>query len=323
MPRGIKFRVVTLVLIICTCGCAGLKTEFFRGETRYLYNRGCQHYRQGDYSAARQAFERVLLLDPAYGPAFGALGTIAFVEGDHEAGIAHFRSAVQADSGLENSLRPLIQAATVQAARKPIIEAGVDLSRIYQLASANDQAGLEAVLAKEVTLELLARDTLSLTLTELEALGSKMAASADPEKGTVRYRLFSAYLLFYLRKDPDLSAALIEKAVPQAEIEERKTAYVILGRLRERSGDFNLAVDAYLMALRSGVPDAEIAPHLARIYNLEETSLNLRVENNGRQTLPAPPIQLELSMPGPGMPSVPFGAAGETGDLKIQTGDYR
>ncbi|MCP3952690.1 MAG: tetratricopeptide repeat protein, partial [Desulfobacterales bacterium] len=267
--RGAKLKRSLMLLVILTCGCAGLRTEFYRGETRYIYNRGCQSYKQGDFGEARESFEKVLALDPNYGPAHGALGNLDLVKGDPETAIGHYQNAVRVDPGLETVMRPFIVAATAQAARVPIIKAGVDLRSAYKLVMANKQAELEALLTKDVPLDLLAKDTLSIAPSELGELAKKVAVSADAEKGSVRYRLFSAYLLFFTRKEPALAVALIEKTVADAEIEDRKKAYVILGQIRERSGDFNLAVDAYLMAVNAGLPISDAAYHLSRIYGLD------------------------------------------------------
>ena len=112
MRNGAEVKFALLFLAVFTCGCASLRTEFYRGETRYIYNRGCQQYRQGDYDLAREDFKKVLALDPDYGPAHGALGNIALAEGLHEAALAYYRSAIQVDPELENDLRPFILIAT-------------------------------------------------------------------------------------------------------------------------------------------------------------------------------------------------------------------
>ncbi len=294
-----NFNLILLFLVILTCGCASLRTDCYRGETRYRYNRGCQHYKQGDYKAAREAFENVLALDPKYGPAHGALGNLALIEGGHKAAMAHYQAAVQTDPGLEPVLRAFIMAATAQAAREPIIKAGIDLHRVYELVMADKPAELEALLSKEVPLDLLAKDTLSVTPVELDELREKGADSIDLEKSSVRYRLFWAYFLFYSQKSLNKAATLIEHAVPDAKTDDRKKAYVILGQIRERSGDFNLAVDAYLMAVDAGVSPNSIAHHLARIYDLDVESVMVQAgKQPPKLSLPSS-LQIDLSLPAP------------------------
>ncbi len=280
-----------------TCGCASLRTEFYRGETRYLYNRGCQHYKQGDYKAARESFENVLALDPKYGPAHGALGNLALIEGAHKAAMAHYQAAVQADPGLEPVLRAFIMAATAQAAREPIVKAGIDLRRVYKLMMTNRQSELEVLLSKDIPLDLLAKDTLSVTSSELDELREKVAASIEPEKSSVRYRLFWAYLLFYSQRNLIKAALLIEHAAPDAKTADQGKAYLILGQIRERLGDFNQAVDACIAAVNAGAPLTDVAPHLSRIYGLDVKSILSNAGKPQPDSSTPQHLQIYLSLP--------------------------
>jgi len=308
MMKSITPYVFLLLLFFCFSGCSTLQTEFFREETRYIYNSGCRQYRQGNYDTARELFKKVLDVDPDYGPAHGALGNLALLGASYESALAHYREAIRADPELEVALRPFILAASVQSARRPLREANIDLRQVYLLMMGDKQAELEVLLSNDVPLDLLANDTLSITASELGELRLKAAAGADPGKGSARYRLFTAYFLFYGRTDSELAAALIEQAAPYAKIEDRKDAYVFLGKIRERLGDFNLAVDAYLMAVNAGQPLADVAPHLARIYNVDMESI--LSENKKRDLGPSPPgpprIELSLPVPKPALQAVSF-----------------
>jgi tetratricopeptide (TPR) repeat protein len=299
MLNTVKRAITLLLMITIFSGCAGMRAEFFRGETLYLYNRGCQHYKQGDYDAARAALEKVLSMDPHYGQAHAALGNIAIAERAPATALTHYRQAVQIDPGLEANLRPLILAATVQAVREPITKAGTDLRKVYRLVAAGKHAELEKLLTRDIPLDLLAKDTLSITPSELGELAKKMAVNAGPEKGSVRYRLFSGYLLFFAREDPVLATALIEQAVADAEIGDRKTAYMLLGQIRERLGDVNLAVDAYLLAEQSGAPPAEVAGHLSEIYGLEVESILSKAGKPQPVEALSQHLQIDLSIPLP------------------------
>lgn len=301
-------KLITLVnlflLVFGLSGCSSLRTEFFRGETRYIYNSGCRQYKQGDYDTARETFEKVLALDPDYGPAYGALGNLALVRKKYDLALAHYQKAIQADAELEAGLRPLVMVASAHAVREPLIKAGIDLRQVYLLMMADQQAKLEVLLSNDIPLDLLANDTLNITPSELNELQLKAAATADPERGPVRYRLFTAYLLFYGRTDSALAAALIEQAAPHAKSEDKKKAYVLLGQIREQLGDFNLAVDAYLAAVDAGLPLTDVAPHLARIYNVD---IKLVLPENGKlQPGSSPPrtLRIELSLPVP-KPALP------------------
>ena len=300
-------KTALVLLVLSLTGCSSLRTEFFRGETRYLYNSGCRYYKQGDYDAAREAFEKVLVMDPDYGPASGALGNLALVREKCGLALAHYRKAIQADPVLEADLRALILAATAHSARKPLAKAGMNLRQVYLLMMADKQAELEVLFSNDVPLDLLARDTLTITPSELGELRRKAAATADPGKNSVRYRLFAAYLLFYGRTDSALAAALIEQAAPQAKSEEMKKAYVLLGQLHERLGNFNLAVNGYLAAVDAGLPLANVAHHLARIYKVDIKSI--LPENEKLQPVPPPPrvLRIELSLPVPKPVSLKIG----------------
>lgn len=298
--RSIPILKVTLFLLaLCLSGCGSLRTEFFRGETRYIYNNGCQQYMQGDYNTARKTFEKVLALDPDYGPAHGALGNLALIGAAYELALTHYQKAIQVDPDLEAGLRAFIAVATASAAREPLTKAGVDLNRVYLLMMADKQVELEALLSNDIPLDLLASDTLSITPSKLGELQLKAASTADPERGSARYRLFMAHLLFYGRTDSTLAVALVEQAAPHAKMADRQKAYVLLGQVYERRKDFNLAVDAYLAAVNAGLSVNAIAQHLARIYNVDIESV--LSENKTPQPVPALPktLKIEVSLPAP------------------------
>ncbi len=308
MKKSLFLKVTLFLLVLGLSGCSSLRTEFFSGETRYTYNSGCLQYKQGDYNTARKTFEKVLALNPNYGPAHGALGNLALIGAAYASALSHYQKAIQVAPELEADLRPLIMVTTAYAAREPLITAGIDLGQAYLLMMADKQDELEVLLSNDIPLDLLASDTHSITPSKLGELQLKAAATADPESGSVRYRLFAAYLLFNGRTDSALAAALVEQAAPYAKNEDKQKAYILLGQIRERLGDFNLAVDAYLAAVKAGLSMTEIAPHLARIYNVDVASF--LPENDPPQLAPALPktlrIELSLPVPKPAWPKIDF-----------------
>ncbi len=308
MMKILNLQFILVSLVIGLVGCSSIRTEFFRGETRYVYNRGCRQYKQGEYDAARESFKEVLVLDPDYGPAHGALGNLALAGASYDSALAHYHKALRVDPELEADLRSLIMVAATRAARKPLARENIDLKQVYLLAVADKQTELEALLSSVFPLDILANDTLSITPAELGELQLKAAAVADPGKGSVRYRLFMAHVLFSARTDSALAAALIERAAPHAESDDKKRAYVLLGQVRERLGDFNLAVDAYLTAVNAGLPLTDVAHRLARIYTVNVESILPEKSTPEPVRPPVGTLQIELTLPlpKPALPEVGF-----------------
>jgi len=264
-----RFWVLVLLLQSILFSCSGLRTEIYREETRHRYNQACKLYKQGDYQTARSELETIIGLDPDYGQAHAALGNLALIEEDYAGALAHYQEAVAVDSELETELRPLIMIAGAHQARAPLQKAGVGLDQIYQLIMADRRAEVEALLAKDISLQLLANDTMGITPGRLGEMQRKLAETANPMIGSVRYRLFSGYFLFYGQNDDALATALIQSAVDEAAGRERQQALIVLGKLHERQGEANEAVDAYLSAVDAGLPMTEVAHHLARVYRVD------------------------------------------------------
>lgn len=263
--------VMLLLLFIQACG--GLRTELYREETLHRYKGACKLYQQGDYTAAGTGFEAVAAMDPDYGPAHAALGHLALIREDYPAALTHYQDAVAADSELEPVLQPFILVALAHRARAPLRQAGVSLGQLYPLLMADRRSEVEAILAQDFPLRLLSGDTMGITPGRLGEMQQKIAATADPTVGSLRFRLFAGYLLFYGQTDDDLAAALIGSAVSGADGRVKQEALIVLGQLHERRGDANAAVDAYLAAVDAGLPMTDVAHHLARVYGVDIESI--------------------------------------------------
>ena len=205
------FRVIALLLLLQAC--SGFRTEIYREETFYRYNEACKLYKQGDYKAARSVFEDVIALDPDYGPAHAAMGNLALIEEDYSGALRHYQEAVAVDSEYEAELRPLIMVASAHNEREPLQKAGIGLNQIYPLIMADRVAKLEVLLAKDIPLQLLANDTMGITPGRLGELQRKVAETAGPLSGSVRYRLFLGYLLFSGQSDDALATAMIQSVI--------------------------------------------------------------------------------------------------------------
>ena len=289
-------QIILVAVPLLTCSCGSIRTEFYRGETKYQYNFANQLYKQGEYGSAQAAIEQILALDPNYGPAHAALGTIAFIQGDCKAALIHYKTAIRVDPHLEVRLRPNIRAAAIKSALAPLEKPGVRIRKVYQLMMADDRSKIETLFMKDFPLELLAQDTLSITPIELDELSNRVATNLTLDDGwSVRCRLFGAYFLFYNHTKLDFAAALIDSAVAEAENLERRVAYEILGQIHEKMGDLNLAVDAYVLAKNAGLSNIRVSRHLSRIYGPIE--LNLDNEEHRQADSPTPTTVIELSVP--------------------------
>ncbi len=314
--RTIGFLVLVIFLLALLWSCSGLRTELYRKETLHLYQGACKLYKEGDYAGAGEGFEAVIAMDPDYGPAHAALGNLSLIQEDYPGALSHYRRAIAADPELETDLQPFIMVAQAHKERAPLREAGVSLNQLYPLVMADRRAAVEAILAEDIPLRLLANDTMGITPGRLGEMRHKIAETGDPLTGSVRYRLFAGYLLFFGQTDDDLAAALIGGAADEAAGPERQEALVVLGQLHERRSDPNAAVDAYLTAVDAGMPMTEVAHHLARVYGVDiETILPPKVVG-GEETAPSEPMGIEISTYLPPSRPADLGAAALPKEIK-------
>jgi tetratricopeptide (TPR) repeat protein len=298
-----------MLLLLSVQSCGGLRTELYREETHYRYQSASQLYRQGDYTAAETGFEAVIAMDSAYGQAHAALGHLALIREDYPAALIHYQDAIAAAPELKPDLQPFILAALAHRELAPLRQAGVCLGQLYPLIMADRLAEVETILANDIPLQRLAGDTMGITPGRLGEMQHKIAETADRSAGSLRFRLFAGYVLFFGQMDDNLAAALIASAAEEAEGSDRQKALVVLGQINERRGDANAAVDAYLAAVDAGLPMTEVAHHLARVYRVDiETILPAEYDPEEATTRPDP-MGIEISMAIPPSRPVNLGAA--------------
>jgi Tfp pilus assembly protein PilF len=297
--------------IVAFCSCSGLRTELYRAETRHLYEGACKFYKEGDFAAARAGFDAVIALDADYGPAHAALGNLALMREDYAKARAHYRQALAADPELADDLQSLVMVALAHHERAPLREAGVSLNALYPFIMADRQDEIASILAMDIPLLLLARDTVGITPGRLGEMQQKIAQSADAYGGSRRFRLFAGYLLFAGQKDDILATTLILSAVDGAAERDRQEAFVVLGQLYERQGEPNAAVDAFLAAVDAGLPLSKVAHHLARVYRVEVERILPSPHTAGEDRAPVAPMRIVLSTHLPPSPPVDVGAAAQ------------
>jgi tetratricopeptide (TPR) repeat protein len=286
----VKGMVFLILLAALFSGCASLRTEFYREETRHLYESGCRSYKQGDYDAARIAFSSIVELDPDYGPAHAALGNLAMIGEDYEQAYEHYQRALRHDPELRGELLPLVMISDTHTARRPLIEAGVELADVYPLVMDEKFAELQKLLGqKDLPLELLATDSLSLTPGRIGELRQKAAELAPEASGPAPYRLFLCYLLFYSADYDQICLRLLDDLTLEASGPLVQQAHVLAGRLRERLGDKKGARDGYLAAVNAGLPMEAVAHHLARLYLVDIKTI-LPTRQEGREPPESQPV---------------------------------
>jgi tetratricopeptide (TPR) repeat protein len=314
-PR--QFLALFLFLQTILFSCSGLRTEIYREETLHRYNQACKFYKQGDYQTARSELETVIDLDPDYGPAHAAMGNLALIGEDYSSALIHYQAAVAADPELEPALRPLILLAMAHKEREPLLKAGVGLDQLYPLIMADRRAEVEALLNQDISLPLLANDTMGITPGRLGEMQRKLVETANPMIGSLRYRLFSGYFLFYGQNDDALATAMIQSVVDEAIGRDRQEARVVLGRLHERRGEANAAVDAYLAAVDAGLPMADVAHHLARVYRVDIETIMPAQLAPAEDAAPQEPIRIEMSTHLPSSPAPDLGSAADAKNIHI------
>ena len=298
-----------ICLLLSFQACSGLRSEFYREEIHYRYQGASKLYRQGDYSAAGAEFEAVIAMDPTYGQAHAALGHLALIREAYPAALTHYQDAITTDPQLKPDLQPFILVALAHKERAPLQRAGVSLDQLYPLIMADRLAEVETILANDIPLALLAGDTMGITPGRLGEMRQRIAETADPSAGSLRFRLFAGYLIFFGRRDDDLAAALLASTVEEAKGSDRQEALVVLGQIHERRGDANAAVDVYLAAVEAGLPMTEVAHHLARVYRVDiETILPAAYDMEEATVRPAP-MGIAVAMPIPPSRPPTLGAA--------------
>lgn len=317
ISRSCGFLVTFLLLQAVLWGCSGIRSEIYRGETSHHYEAACKLYKQGDYETARSGFEDVIALDPDYGPAHAALGNLDLIAQDYPEALVHYQAAVAADPELEIELQPLLMVARAHKERAPLQKAGISLNHLYALIMAERMTEVEALLQKDIPLQLLANDTMGITPGRLGELQRKVGETADPLNGSVRYRLFLGYLLFYGQTDDALAAAIINSAAKDATGKDRQDVLVVSGQLHERQGEANAAVDAYLAAVNAGLPMADVAHHLARVYRVDIASILPPKETSEEYVAPPEPMRIEMSTHLPVASAPDLGPVSEARVLKI------
>ncbi len=262
------------ITILLVCGllltsCTQMRTEFYRNETRHLYETGCAHYSQGDYEAAREVFEELITLDPDYGPAYASLGNLAMINEQYELACDYYERAIVHDPELEMDIQPFLAVSTMHRVRKPLVERGIDLAKLYPLLMEKRIDEIEPLLAGDIPLELLAKDSATVTPGQLQEMRGMAIQLIQDRSLSVNFQLFLAYLLFHGEAHDPVVEALLARMLQTAEGGAKQQASLLMGRLQDKMGNNTEAVQHYLAAVRAGSTLEEVAHYLAKIYRVD------------------------------------------------------
>jgi len=261
-----------LVLLLCgliLVSCTQLRTEFYRNETGYLYEVGCSHYKAGAYDAAKIVLQELITLDPDYGPAYAALGNLAMIDEQYEQAYDYYQQAIDHDPELEKDILPFLLVSSMHKTRQPLTDSGVDLAVIYPLLMDEKIREIETLLEQDIPLELLTKDSVSATPGQLGELREKGAELAPEMKGFPNLQLFTAYLLFYGQGNESIAEELLLAITQTVQGSEKQEASILMGRMKEKQGNYVAAAKWYLAAVQAGSPIEDVANHLARIYQVD------------------------------------------------------
>jgi tetratricopeptide (TPR) repeat protein len=258
-----------LLCVLVSTSCTQMRTEFYRNETQYLYEMGCTHYKQGEYETAQKVLEELITLDPDYGPAYAVLGNLAMIDEQYELAYDRYQLAISHDPELEKDILPFLMVSTMHKARKPLIDSGVDLAMIYPLMMDEKILEIETLLEQDIPLEILAKDSVSITPGQLGELRAKGAELVPKMEGFANLQLFTAYLLFYGDGNESIVEELLSTMIQAAHGSEKQETSVLMGRLQEKQGNYIAAAKWYLAAVQAGAAIEDVAHHLAKIYQVD------------------------------------------------------
>jgi len=275
-------KLLLSALLLCLFilgGCTHMRTEFYRNETQYLYETACTDYSQGDYTAARARLMELIGLDPDYGPAYAVLGNLAMIEEAYETANVWYKKAMEHDPELESDILPFLLVSEMHKIRKPLTDKGIELSLVYPLMMEEKLGELEQLLAQDLELDLLARDSVSITPGQLADLRVKAEELAPIVHNYPTLRLFTAYLLFHGDGDISVIDTLLADRTSDEDTARRQGKYILMGRLQEKEGNNAAAVSNYLAAVQAGAAMEAVAHYLARIYRVDVAEILSTLDN--------------------------------------------
>ncbi len=260
--------IAVLLVFLLTWGCGPFRSEWYRGETAHLLDKGDTLYRSGEYADARTCYSEALRLDPNGARGHAALGNIAYVEAEFEEAAACYERAMALEPDLEKVLTPLYLEALRLDERRELEACGVDPGRVMELLLAGREEEVEVLIHNDISVAGLARQAGCLSLQEQDRLLDLAEERARSGGVSTMCALFYGHLLAVHDDRAFPAARLLRSAARTVEGPERQKAYMTLGAIYIRLGRETDAAGAYERALAAGCPRDEVIPLLAALYGV-------------------------------------------------------
>ncbi len=108
-----------LMFFMSACSMQSIKSEFYRGEIKYLHSEAVTSYKAGDYTTAKQLLENILGMQEDYLPAQIQLAHIALAEGRGAQALSYYKEVLAQSPDSIDELEPyLAYAMTMPASLK-------------------------------------------------------------------------------------------------------------------------------------------------------------------------------------------------------------
>jgi tetratricopeptide (TPR) repeat protein len=263
------YFILGVALLLLLFGCSAMRTEFYREESKHLYNQAKADYERGDYHSAREHFTRITEHDPACAHAWVGLGNICYLDNDMKTAETYYRKAVGLDPGLQEQ----IQAHTLNAAYKKkqldFLKKPFNLQKALYLLSAGNTAEFDRLASASTSLAEVAQATFAVSFAEIADLEIVIRKRLADNNAPPETRLFCGYFLLFNTAGGREHALLhIQETAALVADPLRQEAFTVLGRHYCHSGDVNKAIIYFKAALEAGAPMESFAPELAKIYRI-------------------------------------------------------
>lgn len=263
------YLMIGTSFMLLICACSATRTEFYREESKHLYNQGKAAYESGQYDSARDHFTRITEYDPAHSQAWVGLGNICYLENDMKTAQACYRKAVEIDPDLRQQISARITIATYREKRQRSLEKPFNLRKALDLLLAGNTTAFDRQASTSTSLAEITQATAAVSFAEIadleKLIRKRMADSNAPPKT----RLFCAYFLLFNSKTGREEAVVhIQEAASLVNETHQLEAFVVLGQYYYRIGENNKAIIYFKAALEAGASEESIAPELARIYRI-------------------------------------------------------
>ncbi len=166
-------------------------------------------------------------------------------------------------------------------------------------------AEIEVLLAGDIPLELLAKDSATVTPGQLQEMRAKAIETVRDQELSVNLQLFLGYLLYHGEGSEPVVEELLARTLQTAEGAQEQETHILMGRLQEQKENNAAAVEHYLAAVRAGAAPEHVAHYLAKVYRVDiETILPSQPGTQGQSK--------DIESDNPGIPAVPLSASSRT-----------